>query len=492
MNNTLNNIKKKLGLNEFFYPTEYENIVVTRDHSFDPSTYVSYIDTSYNKDAVDSIHMFKDLLDVFIASNTKLWNWADLVPASIDTAAFPSLTFWVVLFAYATIVYASMDYNKYCLGQIIQRKNPLNIFNDGSYNIFVKEQKFSQIRCYINKDWDVVYEGLISGAGYGNKRVPICKFHILNDLNNGIPRDLSEKMKFSNIIHLDPSGNVVENINELPYVMINSPIEQFLVLPSEFLNGFSNMSLFYSFITLLFISLIFFYIFNKIQMSINKLYFLFEKIENIYRGTNYLNIFSIYSFIPTRLQLVFEILVLEFIKSFKSLINLKNIFIFFYSIIATIFFILFSNMIGLIPYTFTITAQIFITLNLALLLFIGFNLIGFIKYGYYLLSIVVPSGVHILLHFLLIPIELISYVFKPISLGIRLFANIMAGHTLLKVICNFIYKSFSNETYLILNMLPFVIISILFILESFVAMIQSYVFFILLCLFLKDILILNH
>jgi ATP synthase subunit 6 len=149
-------------------------------------------------------------------------------------------------------------------------------------------------------------------------------------------------------------------------------------------------------------------------------------------------------------------------------------------------------MIGLIPYTFTITAQIFITLNLALLLFIGFNLIGFIKYGYYLLSIVVPSGVHILLHFLLIPIELISYVFKPISLGIRLFANIMAGHTLLKVICNFIYKSFSNETYLILNMLPFVIISILFILESFVAMIQSYVFFILLCLFLKDILILNH
>ncbi|CAM6004177.1 unnamed protein product, partial [Sphagnum balticum] len=62
---------------------------VTRDHSFDPSTYVSYIDTSYNKDAVDSIHMFKDLLDVFIASNTKLWKWSDLVPASIDTSAFP-------------------------------------------------------------------------------------------------------------------------------------------------------------------------------------------------------------------------------------------------------------------------------------------------------------------------------------------------------------------------------------------------------------------
>jgi ATP synthase subunit 6 len=117
---------------------------------------------------------------------------------------------------------------------------------------------------------------------------------------------------------------------------------------------------------------------------------------------------------------------------------------------------------------------------------------GFYKHGYNLISIVVPSGVHILLHFLLIPIEFISYIFKPISLGIRLFANIMAGHTLLKVICNFIYKSFNHESYLLINMLPFMVISILFILESFVAIIQSYVFFILLCLFLKDILILNH
>ena len=103
-----------------------------------------------------------------------------------------------------------------------------------------------------------------------------------------------------------------------------------------------------------------------------------------------------------------------------------------------------------------------------------------------------PQGTSFALGFLLVPIELISYIFKPISLSIRLFANIMAGHTLLKVICGFIYKSFKIETFIILNILPFLIISILFVLECFVALIQSYVFFILLCIFLKDIINLSH
>jgi ATP synthase subunit 6 len=107
-------------------------------------------------------------------------------------------------------------------------------------------------------------------------------------------------------------------------------------------------------------------------------------------------------------------------------------------------------------------------------------------------DIFVPSGVNMFLEIILIPIEIISYIFRPISLSIRLFANIMAGHTLLKVICNFIVKFFKLDIFLVFNFFPFLLLVILFGLELFVALIQSYVFFILICLFLKDIINLDH
>lgn len=274
------------------------------------------------------------------------------------------------------------------------------------------------------------------------------------------------------------------------FLYLNSPIEQFMLIPVfNICSGISNLSMFY-----LIIGFLFFHVFfysnsvNFKNIKLNILYFLFTNSKLAYLNSSFIN----FNFIPKANQYLFEVLILEFINSFKSLVNFKFSFLFFYSVLATIFFILFFNLIGLVPYTFTITAQIFITLNLSLLLFITFNILGFFKFGINLIQLIIPSGVHLVLHFLLVPIEVISYVFKPISLSIRLFANIMAGHTLLKVICGFIYKSFNVEIFFLLNILPFLIISILFGLECFVAIIQSYVFFILLSLFLKDIINLSH
>jgi F-type H+-transporting ATPase subunit a len=267
---------------------------------------------------------------------------------------------------------------------------------------------------------------------------------------------------------------------------LNSPIEQFILLP--IFSGISNLSIFYIIICVI---LLHFYLYTtsiKIKnVTVNISLFLYNSVIQTI-SLNYTN----FKFIPNVNQFVFENLILEFTNSFKSLVNSKNIFLFFYSVLSAILFILFSNLIGLIPYTFTITAQIFITINLSLLLFITFNILGFFKYGINLIQLIIPSGVHLVLHFLLVPIELISYIFKPISLSIRLFANIMAGHTLLKVICGFIYQSFNMEMFILFNIIPFLIISILFGLECFVALIQSYVFFILLSLFLKDIINLSH
>jgi F-type H+-transporting ATPase subunit a len=270
---------------------------------------------------------------------------------------------------------------------------------------------------------------------------------------------------------------------------LNSPIEQFILLPIfNICSGISNLSIFYVIICII---LLHFYLYTtsiKIKnVTINISLFLYNSVIQTI-SLNYTN----FKFIPTANQFIFENLILEFTNSFKSLVNSKNIFLFFYSVLSAILFILFSNLIGLIPYTFTITAQIFITINLSLLLFITFNILGFLKYGINLIQLIIPSGVHLVLHFLLVPIELISYIFKPISLSIRLFANIMAGHTLLKVICGFIYQSFNMEMFILFNIIPFLIISILFGLECFVALIQSYVFFILLSLFLKDIINLSH
>jgi len=111
--------------------------------------------------------------------------------------------------------------------------------------------------------------------------------------------------------------------------------------------------------------------------------------------------------------------------------------VFFPLIFSLFFFIVCLNIIGLVPYAFTLTSHLIVTFALSLFLFIGLNIICIRTHGLEFFSLFLPQGTSFFLALLLVPIELISYFFKPISLSIRLFANMMAGHTLLKVIVGF-------------------------------------------------------
>jgi len=145
------------------------------------------------------------------------------------------------------------------------------------------------------------------------------------------------------------------------------------------------------------------------------------------------------------------------------------------------------NLIGLIPYSFALTGHIVVTFFLSFSIFIGINIFGFRLHGLQMFSNLLPGGTCASLCFLLVLIELISYVFRPISLFIRLFANVMAGHVLLKVILGFVFVLMGTKGLLFLfHYLPLFILIPLFILELFVVVIQALVFCLLVCLYIND------
>jgi ATP synthase subunit 6 len=160
----------------------------------------------------------------------------------------------------------------------------------------------------------------------------------------------------------------------------------------------------------------------------------------------------------------------------------------YFPFISIIFiFVLFSNLIGLIPYSFTTTSHLIVTFTLSFSIFIGINIICIQKHKFHMLSLFIPSNTSFGLALLLVPIELLSYIFKPISLGVRLFANLMAGHTLLKVIVGFSWSMLLLEDFLaVFHIIPLLILVLLMGLELGVALIQAYVFTILTCIYLND------
>ena len=160
----------------------------------------------------------------------------------------------------------------------------------------------------------------------------------------------------------------------------------------------------------------------------------------------------------------------------------------FFPFIFTLFmFVLFCNMIGMLPYSFTVTSHIIVTFMLAATVFIGVTIIGFIKHGIKYLELFVPKGVPIILLPLIIVIEIISYLSRPVSLSVRLFANMMAGHTMLKV-----FGGFVISLGLLGGWLPLSFSVALIGLEILVAFLQAYVFAILTCIYLNDALNLHH
>ena len=150
-------------------------------------------------------------------------------------------------------------------------------------------------------------------------------------------------------------------------------------------------------------------------------------------------------------------------------------------IFSLFMFVLFCNMFGMIPYSFTVTSHIIVTFVLATFIFISVTTIGFIKHGFGYLKLFVPRGVPLVLLPLIVVIEMISYLSRPISLSVRLFANMMAGHTMMKV-----FGGFVISLGIIGGWLPLSFLVALTGLEILIAFLQAYVFAILTCIYLND------
>ena len=166
---------------------------------------------------------------------------------------------------------------------------------------------------------------------------------------------------------------------------------------------------------------------------------------------------------------------------------------FFVFIFVLFLFIMVSNLLGMIPFSFTITSHIFQTFSLGLAVTIGITIVGFFYHGLHFFSLFLPSGAPKLLAPLLVFIEIVSYVSRAFSLSIRLFANMMSGHTLLNIMTSFILKMFSKNFYfMLLSLFPFLIICGIIVLEMGIAILQAYVFMVLFCIYLNDAYHLSH
>ena len=251
--------------------------------------------------------------------------------------------------------------------------------------------------------------------------------------------------------------------------MLHTPLEQFQIIALFSLKifsldfSFTNLLLINVLLMIFFISLVSFFSSDTNYLGENHFYFIPNNWQVL--------IETCYEVIA---QLLFDNLNVEGQKYFP-----------FVSVLFT--FILFSNLIGLIPYSFTITSHLIITFSLSLSVFIGVNIICIKRYKFEMLSLFIPSNTSFGLALLLVPIEFVSYIFKPISLGVRLFANLMAGHTLLKVIVGFAWSMLLLEDFLsFVHIVPLLILILLMGLELGVALIKAYVFTILTCIYLND------
>ena len=186
------------------------------------------------------------------------------------------------------------------------------------------------------------------------------------------------------------------------------------------------------------------------------------------------------SIVPSRMQLISELCYNFIAQLLNDTVGDqgKRYFPFVFSIFM---FVLIGNMVGMIPYQFTFTSHIIVTFALAAIVFIGVTILGFVNHGIRFFTFFYIPGVPFYMHPLLIPIEVISYLSRPISLSVRLFANMLAGHTLLKVFAGFVV-SMPFFT----GVLPLTFIVALTGLEILIAFLQAYVFAILTCLYIND------
>lgn len=193
--------------------------------------------------------------------------------------------------------------------------------------------------------------------------------------------------------------------------------------------------------------------------------------------------------IPSRFQILIELVyqfVFDMIKNQASLKGQQLFPLFF----LTFGFVLFCNILGLTPYAFTPTSHIILTFILAFSYFVGLTILGFMRQGIHFLSLFVPSGVPLVILPLMIIIEIMSYCIRPISLSVRLFANMLAGHTLLHIVAGFGVNLLKFN--FIFGLLPILLLLAITGLEFGIAFLQAYVFVILLSIYLKDSISISH
>ncbi len=240
--------------------------------------------------------------------------------------------------------------------------------------------------------------------------------------------------------------------------MFFSPLEQFDII---YFGVFSVYFFVFDFINIYFFLLIVFFFF---------FYLIFLRRSNF--------------ILPGNVQYVFEFLYRFFLDLLiqQAGNSAKKYFpMFFYVFLV----IVLSNLFGMLPYSFTITAHLCITFFLSFSFNLFFIFVGFYKNGFGFLELFIPKGAPIYLMPLIVVIELVSYLIRTFSLSIRLFANMMAGHCLLFVISTFVYSIINIFGIFSIIILFFIYLGV-FILEFAICLLQAYVFTILLCIYLND------
>src|SRR5215469_3039013 len=191
------------------------------------------------------------------------------------------------------------------------------------------------------------------------------------------------------------------------------------------------------------------------------------------------------SLVPSRAQSMAE-LSYEFVANMINSAAGEDGLVFFPFVFTIFMFVLFSNFFGLVPWTFTVTSQIAVTFALAAVVITTVIVTGFLKHGIGFLKLFVPKAPFLLL-ILLVPIEIVSFLTRPISLSVRLFANMLAGHTMLQVFAGFVVAlGGAGGVLSALSIAPMALIVAIMALELLVAFLQAYVFAILTCIYLNE------
>jgi ATP synthase subunit 6 len=150
--------------------------------------------------------------------------------------------------------------------------------------------------------------------------------------------------------------------------------------------------------------------------------------------------------------------------------------------------ILISNVVGMIPFSYTVTSSFIWTFFVSLALFIGLNIIGVYQHAYSIFAFGVPTGSPLILAPLIAAVEFVSYFSRIFSLSIRLFANMMAGHTLLKILSSFSWTMLNSQAlFVVVALLPWIVVTLVMGLEFIISFLQAYVFVVLICLYIHDV-----